>query len=84
MATDPHVSAEHVPHVHAIFRRHGYSGDLIVVDDSLDEAIFLVPPGARAAIEVRALETELQDLLHRKVWVTEMSDPWAGQGRSFE
>jgi len=37
--------------VREIFRRYGFEGELLVVDDYLDEAIFLIPPEALLSLQ---------------------------------
>jgi hypothetical protein len=66
-----------------LFRRHGYAGPLLVVDDQPDEAVFLVPSAALLAIRATALIEGLQALLQRKVFVVDASPVWTTKARSI-
>lgn len=68
--------------VHRLFESHGYHGELLVVDDSGDESIFVIP---RAALDTipDALATALQAVLRRKVWVVDDAPIWVSQAHPF-
>ena len=66
----------HVPDIRRQFVAHGYSGQVWVLDDQPDEAVFLIAAGALAAVRDRALSMALQGMVGRKVWVIEESDEW--------
>jgi hypothetical protein len=82
-AFDPHLGPDEASTVKAIFRQHGYSGDLMVIDESPYEVVFLVPAKTRVSLQ-RDLEARLGDLLHRMVHVAETSEAWSGQGHAVE
>jgi hypothetical protein len=73
----------HVQAVRRLFRQFGFRGGLLVVDDQLDEAVFLLPVSALLAIRNRDLCEALQRLLGRKVWIVDASPIWASQARPF-
>ena len=68
--------------MHRLFRSHGYLGELLVVDDSGDESIFVIPRAALDPIP-EALSTALQAVLRRKVWIVEDAPIWVRQAHPF-
>jgi hypothetical protein len=71
-----------VADVRRYFADHGYDGPLLIVDDSGDEAIFLVEQGS-TVVNDADLAITLGSLLHRKVWIVEATPIWRRQARSF-
>ncbi|MDO8483353.1 MAG: hypothetical protein Q7S35_00220 [Candidatus Limnocylindrales bacterium] len=69
--------------VRGLFKQFGYRGRLLVVDDQLDEVVFLVPASALLTIRQQDLCIALQRLLGRKVWIVDASPIWVGQARPF-
>jgi hypothetical protein len=59
-------TAEARPEVHRLFRSPGYLGELLVVDDSGDESLVVIPSAALDPIP-EALSTALQAVLRRSV-----------------
>lgn len=63
----------------AVFRAHGVRGKIKeVIPRAGDEAVFVVTQGDLDATSNPELVTELQALLHRKVWVGPESVGWKG------
>ena len=81
---DPRLDERHVATIRELFAAHGYAGTLSVIDDQLDEAIFVVPAGALGSIRERDLCIALQGTLGRKVWVVEASEVWRAQSRPLD
>jgi hypothetical protein len=78
---DPRLLDSDVRSVWEIFRRYGHEGQLLVVDDNLDEAIFIIPPDALLSLQESALSESLQALLGRKVWVVGTTPIWLRRAR---
>lgn len=81
---DPRLDLRHVAAIRELFAAHGYAGPLSVVDDQLDEAIFVVPAGALGSIRERDLCMALQATIGRKVWVVEQAEVWRAQARPLD
>ena len=77
-------TAESRAEVHRLFRASGYRGELLVIDDSGDECIFVVPVGSIRPFEQDGLARTLQPLLRRKVWIVDATEPWIAQARPFK
>jgi hypothetical protein len=77
------LGASEVALVRRLFSAHGYSGELLVVDDQRDEAVFLIPADSLSMIREPDLSGALQDLLGRKVWIVEATPVWVRQARSL-
>jgi hypothetical protein len=81
MASEARLDDDLLPDIRLEFARQGYTGSLSVVDDHMDEAIFLVPVGTLATLAVDVICAALQGSLRRKVWVVEESEAWRAQAR---
>lgn len=67
-----------------IFKAHGVEGEIRVASyEGHDEVVFVLPSGAAAAIRGHGLDSELQQLLGKKVWVTTEADGWSGRTEPF-
>jgi hypothetical protein len=63
----------------AVFRAHGVRGEIKeVIPRAGDEAVFVLTEGDLVATSNPELVTELQALLHRKVWVGPEAVGWKG------
>jgi hypothetical protein len=60
------------------FREHGVTGQ-VAVALSHDEAVFVLATRVAAGIVGCGLNTELQRLVDKKVWVTTESELWRGR-----
>ena len=73
---DARLDQGQIPGICRQFLAHGYSGQVWVLDDQPDEAVFLIAAGALGAVRDRALSIALQGIVGRKVWVIEESEEW--------
>ncbi|HUO69305.1 MAG TPA: hypothetical protein VMU39_00895 [Solirubrobacteraceae bacterium] len=70
------LSEDQLHRTRAAFAAHGHTDPLRVAPISgEDERIFVLSPGAPLADEGK-LVCELQDILHRKVWIVRASAAW--------
>jgi hypothetical protein len=71
------LSGDQIERAHAAFAAHGYTDPLHVAPvTSDDERAFIISSDA-AVIDQEALTRELQDILHRKVWIAASSPEWS-------
>jgi membrane carboxypeptidase/penicillin-binding protein PbpC len=71
------LSGDQIERAHAAFAAHGYADPLRVAPvTSDDERVFIISPDA-AVINHEALARDLQDILHRKVWIVASSPEWS-------
>lgn len=63
-----------------VLAAHGIRGPVqIARERGADELVILLSPDMAAGINEDRLVRELQNKLHRKVWVVTESDAWRGQ-----
>lgn len=81
----PQLTSHERELVRSLLRRHGVAGQVrISTQAGSDELVIVLPASASTSFSDYGVEEELQNALHRKVWITTDGPIWDGQTEELD